>query len=85
MFDLSSGWWTWLSGGGTGNQRGAYGIKGQSSPTNHPGGRYGHSMVIDPSGTVIYVSSGDGFTEFTERQSTYHVRNISSLIESKAI
>lgn len=58
IFDVTSGWWTWLSGAKTVNQAGNYGTKGVSSASSQPGARSYHSMAIDPSGTYIYVFGG---------------------------
>lgn len=62
MFNIATGWWTWLSGDGTGDRAGIYETKGKASVNSRPGGRDGHSMVLHPSGQFIYVFAGHGFT-----------------------
>lgn len=59
-FDLSSGLWTWLSGANAIDQTAIYESKGVASPDNRPGARFAQSMVIDPSGTLLYVFGGSG-------------------------
>lgn len=53
--------WTWLSGANIADQFAVYGVRGQPSNTSQPGARAEHSMVIDPSGTILYVFGGDGY------------------------
>lgn len=60
-YDFTYKWWKWLSGAKTPNQLAVYGTKGEASSSNQPGARYGHSMVIDPSGKFLYVFGGDGY------------------------
>lgn len=52
--------WTWLSGTDKVNEFGVYGAKGVASSENHLGARFGHSMVIDPAGKLVYVHGGYG-------------------------
>lgn len=61
MFNITSGWWTWVSGSDTGDERGNYGIQGVSSLNNRPGARMFHTMNIHPSGQLIYVFGGFGY------------------------
>lgn len=61
MYNVTSGWWTWLSGSPTFYQRGVYGTQGLAEVNNQPGARRWHSMVIDPSGQSIFVFGGDGY------------------------
>jgi hypothetical protein len=42
-----NGNWTWISGNTTGNQKGNYGTKGVSSPTNFPSSRYHAVSWVD--------------------------------------
>lgn len=58
MFDLKTGWWTWLSGAKTVDQSANYGAIGVGSFSNRPGARFFHSMVIDPSGKYLYLFGG---------------------------
>lgn len=67
MFNLTSGWWTWLGGDQITNQRGIYGTLGVAARTNRPGARDGQSMVIHPSGESIYVFGGFGYDITTYR------------------
>ena len=59
---LVTGNWTWLGGNNTVNQIGAYGT---TSLNNRPGARNSHSMVIDPSGKLIFVFGGQGYDAAT--------------------
>lgn len=58
MFNLSSGWWTWLNGADPTNQRGVYVLQGVASVTNQPGARQFHSMVMHPSGGLMFLFGG---------------------------
>ena len=60
MYNMTTGWWVWLSGGSGVNQRGIYGTKGQTLAGNIPGARNGHSMVFDSLARTIYVFGGYG-------------------------
>ncbi|MDO8418733.1 MAG: kelch repeat-containing protein, partial [Rubrivivax sp.] len=51
-FRPSSGLWTWMGGSSTADAAGAYGTRGVASVNNMPGGRYGATSWIDPSGHV---------------------------------
>lgn len=61
IFNLTSGWWTWLSGGNTVDQKGIYGIQQLASWNSRPGARKSHSMVMDPSRQSFYVFGGSGY------------------------
>ena len=61
MFNVTSGWWTWLSGSNAINQAGLYGVQGMASLNNFPGARVYHSMVMHPSGQLIFVFGGYGY------------------------
>lgn len=60
MFNVSSGWWTWLSGSNLTNPKGFYGAQGLESANNQPGGRDSLTMAMHPSGQSIYVFGGHG-------------------------
>lgn len=62
---IPAGNWTWLSGNNTVNQVGIYGTQGVASVNNVPSGRTGHTMVIHPSGQLIFVFGGFGFVAAT--------------------
>jgi hypothetical protein len=57
MFNITSNEWTFFNG------LGSYGIKGIPSTTNYPGTRRGHSMVIDPTSSCIFLFGGEGFDQ----------------------
>ena len=61
LFDISSGWWTWLRGSKTTEQKGIYGTQRVASVNNQPGARFGHSMVMHPFGQLIFVFGGYGY------------------------
>ncbi len=52
--------WTWINGGNGTNQPGSYGVLGEASPSNQPGSRCRHSMVMNSG--LIYVFGGYAFT-----------------------
>lgn len=56
-----TGNWTWLSGSDAINQKGIYGTQGVTSDQNRPSARFGHSMVMDPTGKRIFVFGGYGY------------------------
>ena len=58
-FNPSTNQWTWISGGSTGNQFGAYGTMGSPAAGNVPGGRYGAGGWVDHSGN-LWMFGGDG-------------------------
>ena len=58
MFDLTTRWWTWLTGSKNSDQSGVYGSAGVQSPTNVPGARYLLSMVNDEANRAIYMFGG---------------------------
>lgn len=58
-FNTSTRQWTWVAGSNLVNQSGAYGTKGTSSPSNHPGARNA-DMVADPSGN-LWIFGGNGY------------------------
>lgn len=59
MFEIASGWWTWLSGNFV-NQAGNYGTLGKTTMDNQPGARQWHSMAMHPTGPLIFVFGGHG-------------------------
>ena len=61
MFNVTSRWWTWLSGSNTTKQMGIYGTQGVADKKNGPGARDGHSMVMHPSGELMFVFGGWGY------------------------
>lgn len=63
MFNITSGWWTWLSGTDGINQAGLYGARGFTNAMNLPGCRTGHSMLMHPSGKFIFVFGGGGYDQ----------------------
>ena len=52
LWEYSAGNWIWQGGPVLGGQRGSYGVQGQGSSTNIPGGRYAASAAIDSTGNV---------------------------------
>ena len=65
MYNLTTGWWTWLGGSTAIYQLGSYGLLGVPAAGNVPGARYGHSMVIDGASRVLYVLGGSGYASVT--------------------
>ena len=61
MFNVTSGWWAWMNGGITIDQVGVYGAQGVASANNRPGARNDHSIVMRPSGQLIFVFGGYGY------------------------
>jgi len=53
--------WTWISGSNTINQPGIYGVKGNASTTNVPGGRYGAVGWFDGSTQEFWLFGGYGY------------------------
>ena len=51
-YDISTNEWTWMSGSSSISASGNYGIKGVSSPTNHPGCRWSHTNWKDLQGNL---------------------------------
>jgi N-acetylneuraminic acid mutarotase len=64
-FNLSSSEWTWLSGSSVGGVLGRYGTQGVSSPTNYPGARRDHTLVVDSSSNRLYLFGGHGRAQST--------------------
>lgn len=60
MFNVTSGWWTWLDGSNTGNQVGLYGTQRMATASNQPGARSEHSMSINPTGQLFFIFGGWG-------------------------
>lgn len=60
VYNLTSGWWTWLSGANIVDQTAVYGIKGQPSVNNRPGGRDGHCLAMPKFGKKLYLFGGNG-------------------------
>lgn len=61
VFNLTSGWWSWVNGGNVTNQEGIYGTRGMPSASNRPGARSDHSMVMHPSAGNFFLFGGGGF------------------------
>ena len=61
MYNLMTGWWTWLGGSSSVNSYGSYGSLRVAAVGNVPGARYGHSMVMDSASRVMYVMGGTGY------------------------
>ncbi|NVM02714.1 MAG: hypothetical protein HWN67_10280, partial [Candidatus Helarchaeota archaeon] len=60
MFNMTSRWWTWVSGNDTINQAGTYGTKGVPAAGNVPGARRGSISWIDSNDT-LWLFGGYGF------------------------
>lgn len=60
-YDITSGYWTWMSGSSAGNATGSWGTKGVVSTSNSPGARGGIQLNADPKGG-IWLFGGDSFT-----------------------
>ena len=61
QFNIVSEWWTWLNGSSTVADPGVYGTKGLAAPTNKPGGRWYHSMILDQETQVLLMFGGNGY------------------------
>lgn len=59
-YNISSGMWTWVSGGNTPNQVGVYGTQTVAAPANKPGGRMGAVSWSNQNGLWLF-----GGYEFT--------------------
>ena len=62
---INYGNWTWIGGSNLSDQPGSYGVMGVPSPSNQPGARRFHSMVMDGSQKIIYLFGGDGYGSST--------------------
>jgi hypothetical protein len=66
-YSVSSGEWTWVSGGNGENAAGSYGTQGSISASTVPGGRQAANSWIDSSGHLWlfggsgYGSAGNGY------------------------
>jgi N-acetylneuraminic acid mutarotase len=61
QYSLSTGLWTWVSGGNRANASGVYGTQGTASAGNAPGGRYSGNSWIDSSGNMwLFGGYGQG-------------------------
>lgn len=58
MYNLTSGWWTWLNGGNYDTHPGEYGTKGVAAQGNMPPSRSYHAMAFDDLTRSIFVFSG---------------------------
>jgi N-acetylneuraminic acid mutarotase len=58
-YSPSTGQWTWVSGGTTGNAAGVYGTQGTAAVGNVPGARYAASSWTDSSGN-LWLFGGQG-------------------------
>lgn len=61
MYDIGTGWWTYLSGDKTVNSLGKYGTQNLMEAGNSPGGRWDLSIVFDSSKRAVYIFGGLGF------------------------
>ncbi|MHC4132490.1 MAG: kelch repeat-containing protein [Planctomycetota bacterium] len=61
-YDPNNGMWTWMSGSKVRDQKGVYGIKGESDPCNLPGARYGSISWTD-SQENLWLFGGAGKDE----------------------
>jgi uncharacterized repeat protein (TIGR01451 family) len=52
LWRYSNGEWTWMAGPNVGGQLGSYGVKGQASAVNNPGGRISGVTWVDSSGNL---------------------------------
>jgi N-acetylneuraminic acid mutarotase len=59
-FNPSTNQWTWVSGAGTTNVSGQYGIAGVAAPTNAPGARFTAVSWSDASGN-LWLFGGEGY------------------------
>ncbi len=60
QYSLSTGQWTWISGGNADNASGVYGTLGTAAAGNVPGARYSASSWIDSSGN-LWLFGGYGY------------------------
>lgn len=60
MFNVTTSWWTWLTGSSSGFQVGTYGTLGVGTADNVPGARHGHSMLMDTDNQAMYMMFGFG-------------------------
>ena len=63
LFNITTKWWTWVSGSDTAEEPGRSGVRGVASATNVPGARSGHAMVIDTKVKVISVYGGNFYDD----------------------
>ena len=61
IYNLTSGWWTWVGGSNTVNLAGSYGLPGVAAAGNAPGARTGHSMAMDGIRRGLYIHGGMGY------------------------
>lgn len=59
-YNISTGYWTWVSGDNIINQYGFYGTKGITHPDNKPGARSNAVSWIDPTGN-LWLMGGEGY------------------------
>ncbi|MFX0092450.1 MAG: Kelch repeat-containing protein [Candidatus Hodarchaeota archaeon] len=60
-YDVSTGYWTWISGSNTANQVGTYGAQGTPAASNVPGARQQSISWIDASGD-LWLFGGGGYS-----------------------
>jgi len=60
QFNLSTGWWTWVTGGSGDNASGAYGTEGTAAASSTPGARQAAATAIDTSGN-LWLFGGGGY------------------------
>jgi len=62
---VSDNTWTWMSGNDSANQRGVYGEKGVSRPSNVPGARYGAAVWFDDVSQEFWLFGGHGYSDIS--------------------
>lgn len=62
---ILAGNWTWVGGTNTANQVAVYGTQGVADVNHRPGVRESFSMVMHPSGKLIFVFGGYGYDTAT--------------------
>ncbi|MGA2024272.1 MAG: kelch repeat-containing protein [Steroidobacteraceae bacterium] len=60
QYSLSTGWWTWVTGGNGDNASGVYGTQGAAAAGNTPGARQAASTAIDITGN-LWLFGGGGY------------------------
>jgi N-acetylneuraminic acid mutarotase len=67
-YTVSSGRWTWVTGGNTNGATSVNGSKGVAAAANTPGARYGHGVAVDPAGNFwlfggYYGGTGSAYND----------------------
>lgn len=63
-YDVTTGYWTWMTGSKNAGAAGTYGTKGVPSGTTTPGARYNFAAWMDSSG-ALWVFGGDGYAQIS--------------------